>query len=124
VGFVLTDSSEPDPIFAAIERHRKAYAAMQALDAELLKEHSAGTLSPTKEAKKVVLAIAGAEVNTVRQLIRVVPTNLQGLLAMTVYIGDYVATNLSDPLDYGFDPEDAYVLLNSLASAAKAMQQV
>jgi len=39
-------------------------------------------------------------------------------------IGDYVATNLSDPLDYGFDPEDAYLLLNSLASAAKAMQQV
>ena len=120
----MTDSSEPDPIFVAIERHRKAYAAMQALDAELLYEHRAGTLSPTKEAKKAVLEIAGAEVDTVRQLIRVVPTTLQGLLAMTVYIGDYVASNLSDSLDYGFDPEDAYVLLNSMASAAKALQQV
>jgi hypothetical protein len=61
---------------------------------------SAGTLSPTKEAKKAVLEIAGAEVDTVRQLIRVVPTTLQGLLTMTIYIGDYVATNLSDSLNY------------------------
>jgi hypothetical protein len=61
VGFVLTDSSEPDPIFAAIERHRKAYAAMRALDAELLNEHCAGTLSPMKEAQKAVLETAGAE---------------------------------------------------------------
>ena len=121
----MTDYSfEPDPIFAAIERHRKAYAAMHALDAELLNEHWAGTLSPTKEAKKAVLEIASAEVDTVRQLIRVVPTTVQGLLAMTVYIGDYVATNLSDSLDYGFDPEDAYALLNSMASAAKALQQL
>jgi hypothetical protein len=35
-----------------------------------------------------------------------------------------VATNLSDSLDYGFDPEDAYALLNSMASAAKALQQL
>ena len=120
----MTDSSEPDPIFAAIERHRKAYAAMRALDAELLNEHCAGTLSPMKEAQKAVLETAGAELDTVRQLIRVVPTTLQGLLAITVYIGDYVATNLSDSLDYGFDPEDAYALLNSMASAAKALQQL
>jgi len=46
VGFGLTDSSEPDPIFAAIERHSHAYAAMQALDAELLNEHWAGTPLP------------------------------------------------------------------------------
>jgi len=124
VGFVLTDSSEPDPIFAAIERHRKAYAAVQALDAELLNELCAGTLSPTKEAEKAVLEIGGAELDAVRQLIRVVPTTLQGLLAMAVYIGDYVASNLSDSLDYGVDPEDAYVLLSSMASAAKALQQL
>jgi hypothetical protein len=97
---------------------------MQALDAELLNEHCAGTLSPMKETEKAVLEIVSAELDAVRQLIRVVPTTLQGLLAMTVYIGEYVATNLSDSLDYGVDPEDAYVLLNSMASAAKALQQV
>ena len=120
----MTDSSEPDPIFVAIERHRKAYAAMQALDAELLNEHCAGTLNPMKEAEKAVLEIASAELDAVRQLIRVVPTTLHGLLAMLVYTGEYVATNLSDSLDYGVDPEDAYVLLNSMASAARALQQV
>ena len=96
----MTDSSEPDPIFAAIERHRKAYAAMQAFDGELLEELLAGTLSATKEAEGAMYAVADAEINAVRVLARVVPTTLQGLLAMTVYIGDYVATNLSDSLNY------------------------
>ena len=70
----MTDSSEPDPIFAAIERHRKAYAAMQAFDGELLEELLAGTLSATKEAEGAMYAVADAEIGAVRALARVVPT--------------------------------------------------
>jgi hypothetical protein len=116
----LTDSSEPDPIFAAIERHRKAYAAMQAFDAELLEELLAGTLSATKEAEGAMYEVADAEINAVRALARVVPTTLQGLLAMLVYIGDYAAENSGELLD-ALNAEDSNALLGSLATAAKAL---
>jgi len=116
----LTDSSEPDPIFAAIERHRKAYAAMQALDAELLNELCAGTLNATKEAEGAMYAVADAEIDAVRALARVVPTTLQGLLAILVYIGDYAAGNSSELLDV-FDAEDGNALLASLARAARTL---
>jgi hypothetical protein len=118
----LTDSSEPDPIFAAIERHRKAYAAMQAFDGELLEELLAGTLSATKEAEGAMYAVADAEINAVRVLARVVPTTLQGLLAMLVYIGDYAAENSGELLD-ALNAEDSNALLGSLATAAKGLQQ-
>ena len=116
----MTDSSEPDPIFAAIERHRKAYAAMRAFDAELLEEHLAGTLSATKKAKGAIYEVADAEIDAVRALVRVVPTTLPGLLAILVYIGDYVVANSGELLD-ALNPEDSNALLASLATAAKAL---
>jgi hypothetical protein len=116
----LTDSSEPDPIFAAIERHRKTYAAMQAFDGELLEEFLSGTLSATKEAEGAIYEVADAEIDAVRTLARVVPTTLQGLLAVLIYIGDYAAENSGELLD-ALNAEDSYALLGSLGTAAKAL---
>ena len=118
----MTDSSEPDPIFAAIERHRKTYAAMQAFDGELLEEFLSGTLSATKEAEGAIYEVADAEIDAVRTLARVVPTTLQGLLAVLIYIGDYAAENSGELLD-ALNAEDSYALLGSLATDAKGLQQ-
>jgi hypothetical protein len=74
-----------------------------------------------KEAEGTMYRVANAELDALRELSGVVPTTLQGLLALLVYAGEYHADNSCEL--YDAFAEDGPILLATLATAAKRLQQ-
>jgi hypothetical protein len=105
-------ASEPDPIFAAIEAHRKVAAVEQAAWDEVnrLTALADEKIDPSFECALTDGPNAAA-CDAVDEFAATIPTTLPGLLAMIVY-----ASELDDN-----DPEAFGICRQSLATAAQAL---
>jgi hypothetical protein len=72
-------SSEPDPIFEAIEKHRKANCAVYAAQAAV------------DDPAQIPAATVFAELDAMKELLDVVPTSRKERLAVLDYVSTYEA---------------------------------
>lgn len=104
----MTRVPAADPIYAAIEAHRKAYATMQAVFA----------VPMIGDTDKAMNEVCLPEFETLEAFAETVPTTIPGLLAMLVHAGE-CRRNEPEAFDYFDCP-----LIENLAIAAKALSRV
>ena len=85
---VALASTEPDPIYAAIEAHRSAF--LRRLKASRINSHLEEDDSPEKRsAEEANSATYAAKVNAELDLVETGPTTHAGILALLAYVDDF-----------------------------------
>jgi hypothetical protein len=96
-----------DPIFAAIEAHRKAWAAYKAGDAANISDEKSN-------------ALCRKECKAMDRIAETVPLTLNGLFAMLSYIGVVIEQQGDANLVFG---DDATAVFTSMAKAAELLRK-
>lgn len=101
---VAADQVETDPIFAAIERHRLAWADLNARVSALTEASEAGDA----EAGAEIDRLHNANSDAALELINVIPTTRPGLLALLRYHQDFVGDGSRDFPDIDDEADDRH----------------
>ena len=107
-GPVVVEATPTDPIFAAIEKHRKAFTAMKAANGSPLSDED------TQQ-------YYDAENDAIDEFARTVPTTQAGLAAMLIYAAEIISDNRPAERSMPYPFADDAPLLETLATAAKAL---
>jgi hypothetical protein len=104
VAIVATRAAEPDPIFAAIERHRAAHMhamACSRVRAETVDVSWSPEYDPVKvaDASEADRAARERDADAAMELLNVEPTTAAGMVALLEYVLDYNAGGLKLPDD-------------------------
>jgi hypothetical protein len=85
---VSSASTDPDPIFAAIEAHRRAWVDLDPCS-ELDRMASNGNKEAAKELERLYVGLDTAEVN----LLHIAPTTIGGVAAVLAHAAEFVSND-------------------------------
>ena len=102
------EAAAPDPIFAAIEKHRTAFTAMNVANGSPLCDED-------------MQQYYDAENDALSEFSRTVPTTQPGLAAMLIYAAEIVSDNRPVEKSMPYPFADDAPLLETLATAARAL---